>query len=64
MLLKLAALEAQLCHSSKCSIRCTTKCKVKLKNIRRPAEVYRIILGHPFDQGWVEVERIPCGPKS
>jgi hypothetical protein len=38
--------------------------KVKLKNIRRPAEVYRIILGHPFDQGWVEVERIPCGPKS
>ena len=25
--------------------------KVKLKNIQRPVEVYRIILGHPVDSG-------------
>jgi adenylate cyclase len=29
--------------------------KVKLKNIQRPVEVYRIILGKPVDQGRVKV---------
>ena len=38
--------------------------KVKLKNIQRPVEVYRIILGHPCDHDRVEVARIPCGTKS
>ena len=29
--------------------------KVKLKNIQRPLEVYRIILGHLSDRGRVEI---------
>ena len=29
--------------------------KVKLKNIQRPVEVYRIVLGNPFDHDRVEV---------
>jgi class 3 adenylate cyclase len=32
--------------------------KVKLKNIQRPVEVYRIILGHPCDHDRVKVARI------
>jgi hypothetical protein len=38
--------------------------KVELKNIQRPVEVYRIILGHPCDHDRVDVARIPFGPTS